>query len=77
MLLRQRLEVLNETNDAVEASHLGVKKTLKRVGTRYFWPGWRYDVKKHVRSCLVCQEHKVDQAKPAGKMYFWSPLGPW
>lgn len=42
----QRSEVLNETLDAVENGHLG-----KRVGTRYFWPGWRYDVKRHVRSC--------------------------
>lgn len=70
-------DVLNETHDAVTAGHLGVKKTLYRVGNSYFWPGWRRDVKRHVRSCLSCQAHKVEQAKPAGLMYYRSPSGPW
>lgn len=34
VLLDQRLEMLNEMHDVVEADHLDVKKTLKRVGVR-------------------------------------------
>jgi len=70
-------KVLHETHDAATAGHLGVKKTLARVGAEYFWPNWRRDVKAYVRSCAKCQAYKVSQTKPAGKMYFRRPQGPW
>lgn len=69
--------VLHENHDVATAGHLGVKKTLARVGAEYFWPNWRRDVKSYVRSCAPCQAYKVAQAKPAGKMYFRQPQGPW
>lgn len=69
--------VLRQNHDDATAGHLGVKKTLHRVGAEYFWPGWRKAVKSYVRSCDVCQRYKVAQTKPAGKMYFRDPKGPW
>lgn len=70
-------DVLVENHDSPTAGHLGVKKTLCRVTENYFWPGWRRDVKEYVRSCPTCQAYKVSQQKPAGKMYFRNPQGPW
>ena len=73
----QRRLVLEQNHDNPTAGHLGVKKTLARVGAEYFWPRWRQDVKDYVRSCTKCQKYKVPQMKPAGKMYFRRPRGPW
>lgn len=69
--------VLEEVHDRATAGHLGRKKTLRRVATSYFWPGWRKDVIRHVQKCTTCQKYKVEQKKPYGKMYFRRPLGPW
>lgn len=63
-------DVLRESHDLATAGHLGVKKTLARVGENYFWPGWRRTVKDYVRSCQKFQEYKVPQIKTAGRMYF-------
>lgn len=62
-------DVLLETHDAVTAGHLGVKKTVARVGERYFWPNWRRQVKEYVRTCATCQEHKVLQTKPVSTQF--------
>ncbi len=70
-------QVLQENHDVPTAGHLGVKKTVARVGAGYFWPHWRQDVKMYVRSCTRCQEYKVEQRQPAGKMHFRRPQGPW
>ncbi|XP_054281224.1 uncharacterized protein LOC128998894 [Macrosteles quadrilineatus] len=39
--------VLHENHDTATAGHLGVKKTLARVGGEYFWPNWRREVKAY------------------------------
>lgn len=70
-------QILEQNHDNPTAGHLGIKKTLARVGAEYYWPKWRKDVKNYVRSCAKCQKYKVPQLKPAGKMYFRRPRGPW
>lgn len=70
-------KVLVECHDSPTAGHLGVKKTIARVGERYYWPEWRRQTKNYVRSCLTCQQYKSPQVKPPGKMYFRHSRGPW
>jgi len=70
-------KVLEEAHDRATAGHLGRKKTIRRVAASYFWPGWRQDVIRYVKSCETCQKYKIEQQKPYGKMYFRSPRGPW
>lgn len=72
-----RESVLAETHDAHTAGHLGIRKTLRRVKDRYYWPGLNHYVKEYVRKCKTCQSYKVEQAKAMGKMYFRKPKGPW
>lgn len=72
-----REKVLQEIHDEETAGHLGFKKTAKRLMVSYYWPGWRQDVRKYVQSCMVCQQAKVEQKKPCGKMFFRNPQGPW
>jgi len=40
-------------------SHPGWKSSCRLVGSRYFWPSLKADVKKWVSECLSCQESKV------------------
>ncbi|XP_044316714.1 uncharacterized protein LOC123037923 [Drosophila rhopaloa] len=71
-----RRHVLEECHDHPSAGHLGIRKTIRRVGQRYFWPGMHRDVRRHVRCCETCQRFKVSQLKPAGKMLTRRPEEP-
>jgi transposase InsO family protein len=70
-------QVLRENHDSPTAGHLGVNKAIKRVADRYFWPGWRKQVREYVRNCESCQKAKPEQKLPRGKMHFREPQGPW
>ena len=37
------------------SAHLGVTKTLEKVRSRFYWPGYKSDVEVFVASCFVCQ----------------------
>ncbi|KAH8356644.1 hypothetical protein KR084_001058, partial [Drosophila pseudotakahashii] len=63
-----RRRVLEECHDAPTAGHFGIRKTILRVASKYYWPGMYRDVKRYVQSCLTCQKFKVNQQKPAGHM---------
>lgn len=53
-----RESVLNECHDNVTAAHGGFFKTIGRIRRQYFWPGLAADVRKYVRSCVVCKKTK-------------------
>jgi len=42
-------------------SHPGIKASIRTVGSRYFWPELKNDVKKWVSECLLCQKAKVNR----------------
>ena len=37
------------------SGHLGIKKTMDRVLTEFFWPGACGDVSRFCKSCDICQ----------------------
>ena len=51
-----REPVLLSAHDAILAGHCGVKRTLKRVLSSFFWPGVRKAVTNYCRSCDTCQK---------------------
>ncbi|KAI3412628.1 Hydrolase_4 domain-containing protein [Psidium guajava] len=61
-----RRDVLRECHDSKWAGHPGVHRTLALVEEHYFWPHLRDDVEVYVRTCLVCQQDKLEQKSPAG-----------
>lgn len=63
-----RQEVLKECHDLATAAHLGVKKTVDRVFTKYYWPNVSQDVKEYVQRCKVCKMSKSGNQKPHGLM---------
>ena len=50
--------------------HFGIQKTIAQVERRFFWPGWRADVKRYCRSCDQCVRYH------RGKLPKHGPLKP-
>jgi len=66
-----------EVNKAIElchagavGGHFGIQKTIAQVERRFFWPGWRDDVKRYCRSCDQCVRYH------RGKLPKHGPLKP-
>ena len=49
--------------------HFGAKKTLERLKTRYYWPGYEQDTVQWVKQCEQCQKRNPPQPNPV------APLG--
>ena len=48
------------------SGHFGVAKCYALLKSSYFWPQMSKDVKIFIKSCLQCQQNKVEQKKPIG-----------
>src|SRR5277367_96419 len=64
----RRKEVLETHHDHPSAGHSGVQRTLEKIQRNFFWSRMRQDVEGYVKTCEVCQKHKVDGKPPMGKM---------
>ena len=66
-----REKVLRLAHETLLAEHLGIKKTLDRVVSEFFWPGVCGDVARFCKSCDICQrtiqKGRVTKV-PLGKM---------
>ncbi|KAI9035169.1 integrase zinc binding domain-containing protein, partial [Aspergillus affinis] len=47
-------------------AHPGRTKTETLVKNRYWWPGWRHDVKRYVANCLICNRTTTRRDLPPG-----------
>lgn len=73
----QRQRVLQENHSQTSAGHMGIRKTINRICSRYYWPGMTRDITRFVRSCESCQRYKPYQVAPAGEMLVSVPEEPW
>ena len=48
-------EVLRLAHETLMSGHLGIKNTMGRVLTEFFWPGVCGDVSRFCKSCDICQ----------------------
>ena len=66
-----REKVLRLAHETLLTGHLGIKKTLDRVVSEFFWPGVCGDVARFCKSCDICQrtiqKGRVTKV-PLGKM---------
>ena len=58
--------MLHECHDSKWASYPRVHCTLALVDEHYYWPHMRDDVESYVKTCLVCQQDKLEQKSPTG-----------
>lgn len=50
-----RTKVMKIAHDSILGGHLGIKKTLDRILSNFYWPGIQGDVTRYCQSCDVCQ----------------------
>ncbi|VFQ93371.1 unnamed protein product [Cuscuta campestris] len=60
-----RVQLLRETHDPQWAGHPGVTRMMALLSRDYVWPKMEHDVEAYVRTCLVCQQDKVEKRKEA------------
>lgn len=53
-----RKDILRHCHDSPKSSHGGVRKTLYKVKTRYYWPTMSKDIREYVKCCEICQTCK-------------------
>ena len=58
-----RKKVLFVAHDGLLAGHCGIRKTLGRVESRFWWPGISRDVQHYCRTCEICQKCKHNMLK--------------
>lgn len=51
-----RSSVLTTAHDQLLAGHCGVRRTLSRILSQFFWPGVSADVRRYVHTCDICQK---------------------
>ena len=51
-----REKILKLAHETLLTEHLGIKKTLDRVVSEFFWPGVCGDVARFCKSCDFCQK---------------------
>nr|XP_016483424.1 PREDICTED: uncharacterized protein LOC107804107 [Nicotiana tabacum] len=61
-----RRTLLKEGHDSAWAGHPGQKRTMALIESSYYWPRMRDDIEVYVRTCLVCQQDKVESKLPGG-----------
>ena len=66
-----REKVLRLAHETLLTEHLGIRKTLDRVVSEFFWPGVCGDVARFCKSCDICQrtiQKGLASKVPLGKM---------
>ena len=53
------------------AGHLGAYKTLEKIRQRYYWPGFKTDVKHHILRCDKCQKRSGPPQKHRHSLVDW------
>ena len=57
-----RKQVMFLAHESILGGHLGIKKTMDKVTTSFYWPGIHGDITRYCRSCDVCQK-TIDKGK--------------
>jgi hypothetical protein len=59
-------KIMKAMHDTPLTGHPGYFKTYRKIRERFSWKGLKYDVLRHVRECVTCQQNKVEKTHPAG-----------
>lgn len=59
-------KLLNEFHNSTLGGHSGIERSIKRLSAQFCWKGMGKDIKFYVQNCMVCQQMKPINQKPAG-----------
>ena len=73
-----RKKLIQECHDTLWAGHPGWQRTYALIKKGYFWPNMRDDIMQYTKTCLICQQDKVEKAKVSGLLEpLPVPTRPW
>ncbi|KAJ7971607.1 Retrotransposon protein, putative, Ty3-gypsy subclass [Quillaja saponaria] len=73
-----RRTLMKECHDTLWAGHPGWQRTYALLKQEYYWPQMREDAVNYSKTCLICQQDKVEQKKIAGLLEpLQVPTRPW
>nr|GEY02465.1 hypothetical protein [Tanacetum cinerariifolium] len=76
--LSPKREILKECPDSKWVGHPRITRMLALVEGTYYSPKMRDDVETFVRTCLICQQDKIEKKKSRGLLEpLLMPKGPW
>ena len=64
-----RTLLLREVHDSPTGGHLGVEKTMYRLGKLFWWAGMRKEVQEYISTCIACQSNKASNRATAGLLH--------
>ena len=59
-------QILTKFHSSTIGGHAGVKRTLARIVSQFYWKGMHNDVKDFVSKCQICQQAKAYTALQPG-----------
>ncbi|KAK3024607.1 hypothetical protein RJ639_044512 [Escallonia herrerae] len=73
-----RRTLIRECHDTLWAGHAGGERTLALLQQGYYWPQMGDEVQEYMKTCLTCQQDKVERKKKAGLLQpLPVPKRPW
>ena len=51
-----RNQIMELAHGSIMGGHLGIKKTVDKVQSAFYWPGIQGDATRYCKSCDVCQK---------------------
>ena len=61
--------IITEFHDTPTGGHLGISKTMARIGENFTWTSMKKDVHLYISTCLICQQTKNVHQKRAGLLF--------
>ena len=61
--VKYRRTILGLAHDHPSAGHIGVRRTLARITTHYYWYNIKEDVRRWIQNCMACAKGKIHRAK--------------
>lgn len=52
-------KVIKETHDSLIGGHIGIRRSILKLKSIYFWKNMKSDIKNYIRNCEQCQKNKI------------------
>ena len=56
-------QIIQQNHNHLLTGHLGIRRTLDLIKTRYYWPTIKQDIARYIKDCDKCQRVKVNTSE--------------
>ena len=72
-----RNKILHDHHKSIYGAHRGVRKTIKLIKSKFYWPRMKEDIIEYIKSCKECQSSKALNEKLGVPNPFPPPQRKW